>query len=77
MHRALVGDLQQALALGFVERTVELDLALDSVDAAARGFAVFAVAGVDFGMLQAHANAIQRQALLARVHPQRHRRAGS
>src|SRR5262245_37877207 len=43
MHRAFVGDLQEALTLLGIERTGDLDLALDLIDLALPGLAVRAV----------------------------------
>src|SRR3569833_3907972 len=50
MHRTLVGDLQQALALLFVEFAIQLDLARDFIDLAFARGAIRAVLRVDLAM---------------------------
>ena len=50
MHRTHVGDLQQALALLRIERTLDLDLPLNAVDEPGLGLTVGAVLGVDARM---------------------------
>ena len=50
MHRALVGDLDQPLALVGVEVAGERDGALNAVDLAFLGFALLAILRMDFRM---------------------------
>src|SRR5687768_17959731 len=47
VHRALVGDRDQCLALIIAERADQLDAALDAIEEAVLGLAVGAVGGVN------------------------------
>src|SRR6266700_7397655 len=75
MYGALVGDLQQLRARGVIERTRELDDALDAIDAALPGFALAAIDGVDLFVAQIDADALERKLLRLRVEADGHRRA--
>ena len=77
MHRALVGDLHQALVLIGVECAFNFDHPVDLVDLAFAGFAFGAILGVDLVVLQRHGDAIDGQRLEIGVHPHRHRGAGA
>ena len=52
VHRTLVGDLEQALALGLVKIPFQREDALDPIDAAFARFAFRAIAGVDLAVLE-------------------------
>jgi len=77
MHRAHVGNLEEALALRFFERARELDRALKAVDLALSCLAFGAIRRVNLVVAQPDDDPLERQSLALRIHPQRHRRAGA
>src|ERR1043166_1840229 len=60
MHRALVGNLHEAGALGVVERAFERDRAVDPVDHAFLGLAVRAIGRVNLGVGETHGDLVER-----------------
>src|SRR2546422_10395860 len=72
---AAVRDLQQALALHLVERTVQNDLALDGIERPVLGLTVGAVVRMDLLVAQADLEVSEGPALVLRVHSQRDRGA--
>jgi hypothetical protein len=77
VHGTHVCDLQEALTLPGIEGAFKLDQALDAVELPLLGLAVRAIRGVDFGMAQADADALERPAFAIGIEPKRHRRAGA
>ncbi len=76
MHRTLVGNFHQPLALLGVEIAFDGDDALDVVEHADLGFSILAVLRVNLAMGQRDGDALQRQRLAIGVHPHCHRGAG-
>ena len=77
VHRALVGDLHQLLALLGIERALDRNLALDLVEHALARLALLAVLCVDLAVLQRHRDAIERQRFSVGIHPHGHGGAGA
>jgi hypothetical protein len=77
VHRALVGNLHQPLALIGVERALDRDHAVDLVQHALPRFAFLAVYCVNLAVLQRHGDAIERQRLAVGIHSHRHGGAGA
>src|SRR5690242_20097510 len=73
MHRALIGDLQQAPALLLVERPAQDDRALDAIDHAFLGLAIRAIGGMNLVVLELVRRPLERQALALGIEPQGHR----
>ncbi len=77
MHGTHVRDLQETLTLRGIEGAFKLDHALDAIELSMLGLAVRAIRGVDLGMAQADADALQRPGFAISIEPERHRRAGT
>src|SRR5438105_1735892 len=75
VDRTAVRDLQQALALHLVERTVQNDLALDGIERPVLGLTVGAVVRMDLLVAQADLDVSEGPAPVLRVHSQRDRGA--
>src|SRR5262245_9246833 len=75
VHRASIGDLQQAPALSLVQLTLESDRPVDAVDLALPGLAVLAIGGVDLLVPERDRNPVERELLVLGIEPHRHRRA--
>src|SRR5688572_29818980 len=73
----LVRDLQQALLLFVVERSLHGDRAVDALDLSFSTFAVLTVFRVNAIMLEVDDHAFERPSLARGVHLQRHRAARS
>jgi hypothetical protein len=65
VHRAAVGDLQEALFLIGIQRPLDLDFAFDSVQHAFLGFTGLAVGGVNLVMRQADGGGLYVYSALA------------
>src|SRR5262249_12323857 len=76
VHRALVCDLHQPLALVGVERAFHGDHAIDLVQHALLRLALLAVLCVDLAVLQRDGDAIERQRLAIGIEPHGHGGAG-
>src|SRR5258708_9918291 len=74
-HRAAVGDAHQARPLLLSQRTGELDLALDTLDAHRLRGASLAVGLVRSALSHRDRGALERPALAIGINSQRHRRA--
>ena len=78
VHRALVGDLHQALALIGVEvRLRSRSRGRSDRSMPFAGFAFGAIFRVDLAVLQRHRDALERQRFAVGIHPHRHRGAGA
>src|ERR1700756_459317 len=67
VHRALVGDLHEPLALRLVERALECDRPRNAVELALLGLAGGAIGGVDLLMRERDRHAPERQPLLVGI----------
>ena len=80
MYRALVGDLQDSLALLGAQRAFQSYVAIDAIDAidqAFLGFTVKAIFCVYFVVSEPHRHPFKWQFFVIGVKPQRHRCAGA
>src|SRR5918996_5146336 len=72
VDRTAFGDLQKAPALFVVERSLQLDLALDAVDLALLRLTVLTLLGVDPAVPETHDHPLERPALALDIHAQGH-----
>jgi len=72
VHRALVGDFHQFLALLGVERAFHGDDPVDLIKHPGLGFALGAIFRMDLAVLQRHRHALQRQRFAIGIEAHRH-----
>ena len=77
MHRATIRNPQNILALLVGEIAAQLQAAFDAIDAPFAAVAMLTVFGVNFIVLQAHADAGEIELLAGGIHAYGHRRTGS
>jgi len=77
VHRTLVGDFHQSLALIGVERALHRNYTVELIEHAGLGFAFGAVFRVDPAVAQRHRHPVKRQQFAIGIHPHRNRGAGA